>query len=248
MLTLKGKPIISMSQTADSNRANVNNNKQQSVELSSASQFFDIKTIHDKGGFSLGKGITSYLSYCLSSLWFIFSLFHSRVISEFFIQIATLNPIALPKRSRMASFGVLFLFIILLVNLPIAAAGQQDGEDEEDAEDEEAAEDEEDAEDEEAAEDEEDAAEETPPVEATTPPVEETPQVDPFRIPADDQPNAIDDPNLQAEELVAGLIRPTAMAFLGDSSDDILVIEKDNGTVRRIIDGELQPEPLLDVA
>ena len=232
MLTVKGKPIISMSQTADSNRANVNNNKQQSVELSSASQFFDIKTIHDKGDFSLGKGITSYLSYCLSSLWFIFSLFHSRVISEFFIQIATLNPIALPKRSRMASFGVLFLFIILLVNLPISAAGQENGEDEEDAEDEEAAED---------AEDEEDAAEEAPPV-------EETPLVDPFRIPADDQPNAIDDPNLQAEELVAGLIRPTAMAFLGDSSDDILVIEKDNGTVRRIIDGELQPEPLLDVA
>jgi glucose/arabinose dehydrogenase len=257
MLTLKGKPIISMSQTADSNRANVNNNKQQSVELSSASQFSDIKTIRDKGGFSLGKGLNSYLSYCLSSLWFIFSLFHSRVISEFFIQIATLNPIALPKRARIVSFGVLFLFIILLVNLPIAAAGQQDeedaedeeaAEDEEDAEDEEAAEDEEDAEDEEAAEDEEDAAEEAPPVEATTPPVEETPQVDPFRIPADDQPNAIDDPNLQAEELVTGLIRPTAMAFLGDSSDDILVIEKDNGTVRRIIDGELQPEPLLDVA
>ena len=245
MLTLKGKPIISMSQTADSNRANVNNNKQQSVELSSASQFFDIKTIRDKGGFSLGKGLNSYLSYCLSSLWFIFSLFHSRVIPEFFIQIATLNPIALPKRARIVSFGVLFLFIILLVNLPIAAAGQQD---EEDAEDEEAAEDEEDAEDEEAAEDEEDAAEEAPPVEATTPPVEETPQVDPFRIPADDQPNAIDDPNLQAEEMVAGLLRPTAMAFLGDSSDDILVIEKDNGTVRRIIDGELQPEPLLDVA
>ena len=227
MLTLKGKPIISMSQTADSNRANVNNNKQQSVELSSASQFSDIKTIRDKGGFSLGKGLNSYLSYCLSSLWFIFSLFHSRVISEFFIQIATLNPIALPKRARIVSFGVLFLFIILLVNLPITAAGQQD---------------------EEAAEDEEDAAEEAPPVEATTPPVEETPQVDPFRIPADDQPHAIDDPNLEAEELVAGLIRPTAMAFLGDSSDDILVIEKDNGTVRRIIDGELQPEPLLDVA
>ncbi|HET6780326.1 MAG TPA: PQQ-dependent sugar dehydrogenase, partial [Nitrososphaera sp.] len=36
--------------------------------------------------------------------------------------------------------------------------------------------------------------------------------------------------------------------FLGDSSDDILVTFKDNGTVRRIIDGELQAEPLLDVA
>ena len=221
MLTLKGKLIISMSQTADSYRANVNHDKQQSVELSSASHFFDIKTIHDKGGFSLGKGLTSYLSYSLSSLWFFFSLFHSRVISEFFIHIATSNPIALPKRARIVSFGVLFLFIILLVNLPIAAAGQEDADDEE-------------------AEDEEEAEE--------APPVEETPAVDPFRIPADDQPNAIRDPNLQAEELVTGLLRPTVMAFLGDSSDDILVTFKDNGTVRRIIDGVLQPEPLLDVA
>ncbi|MDQ3948095.1 MAG: PQQ-dependent sugar dehydrogenase, partial [Thermoproteota archaeon] len=88
----------------------------------------------------------------------------------------------------------------------------------------------------------EDEAGETPPVGATQAPV------DPFRIPADDQPHAVRDPNLEAEELVAGLIRPTAMVFLGDSSDDILVIEKDNGTVRRIIEGELQPEPLLDVA
>jgi glucose/arabinose dehydrogenase len=249
MLTLKGKPIISMSQTADSNRVNVNHDKQQSVGLSLASQFFDIKTIRDKGGFSLGKGITLYLSYCLSSLWFIFSLFHSRVISEFFIQIATSNPIALPKRARIVSFGVLFLFVILLVNSPIVAAGQEEEDDEDDEEDEEDAEDEVAAEDEEeAAEDEEEAAEDEEEAAEEAPPVEETPQVDPFRIPADDQPNAIDDPNLRAEEIAAGLLRPTAMAFLGDSSDDILVTFKDNGTVRRIIDGVLQPEPLLDVA
>jgi aldose sugar dehydrogenase len=37
------------------------------------------------------------------------------------------------------------------------------------------------------------------------------------------------------------------MAFLG-SSDDILVTEKDNGTVRRVIGGVLQPDPLVDVA
>jgi aldose sugar dehydrogenase len=217
-----------MLQTVDSNKANVNVNhdKQQSIELSSASQFFDIKTIQDKGSFSPGKGLTSYLGYCRSSLWFIFSLLHPRVIFEFFIRTAGSNPIALPKRARIVSFGVPFLFIILLVNLPIFAAGQEEeGGDEE----------------EEGGADGEDEVEETAPV-------EETPAVDPFRIPADDQPHAIRDPNLQAEELVAGLIRPTAMAFLGDSSDDILVIEKDNGTVRRIIDGELQPEPLLDVA
>ena len=40
---------------------------------------------------------------------------------------------------------------------------------------------------------------------------------------------------------------PTAMAFLG-SSDDIIVADKDNGTVRRIIGGVIQPEPLVDVA
>ena len=38
------------------------------------------------------------------------------------------------------------------------------------------------------------------------------------------------------------------MAFLGNSSNDILVTEKDNGTVRRVIGGVVQPEPIVDVA
>jgi aldose sugar dehydrogenase len=38
------------------------------------------------------------------------------------------------------------------------------------------------------------------------------------------------------------------MAFLGNSSDDIIVTEKNNGTVRRVIEGVIQPEPLVDVA
>jgi aldose sugar dehydrogenase len=62
----------------------------------------------------------------------------------------------------------------------------------------------------------------------------------------DDLPPAISDPNLRMETVADGLNRPTAMAFLGP--DDILVLDKDNGTVRRIIDGDLQEEPLLDVA
>ena len=62
----------------------------------------------------------------------------------------------------------------------------------------------------------------------------------------DDLPPAVKDPNLRIETVAEGLIRPTAMAFLG--SNDILVLDKDNGTVRRIIDGEVQEEPLLDVA
>ena len=52
----------------------------------------------------------------------------------------------------------------------------------------------------------------------------------------------------RVETVATGLDRPTAMAFLGGSSNDILVTEKDSGTVRRIIDGQVQREPVLDVA
>jgi len=55
----------------------------------------------------------------------------------------------------------------------------------------------------------------------------------------------INDPNLKTEVVVNGLELPTGMAFLGP--DDILVTEKDKGTVRRITDGKILPEPLLDV-
>ena len=43
----------------------------------------------------------------------------------------------------------------------------------------------------------------------------------------------------------SGLDLPTTMAFLGDN--DILVLEKDKGTVQRIVNGKMLPEPLLDV-
>jgi len=56
------------------------------------------------------------------------------------------------------------------------------------------------------------------------------------------------DPNLRLEEVASGLENPTAMAFLGDSGDDILVTERNNGNVNLvIIDGEIQDEPLIDV-
>nr|MDQ3968187.1 PQQ-dependent sugar dehydrogenase [Thermoproteota archaeon] len=55
----------------------------------------------------------------------------------------------------------------------------------------------------------------------------------------------INDPNLQVEEVFEGLELPTSMAFLGE--DDILVTEKDSGRVQRIIDGEMQEEPVIDV-
>jgi aldose sugar dehydrogenase len=55
----------------------------------------------------------------------------------------------------------------------------------------------------------------------------------------------INDPNLQAEIVIEGLDFPTSMAFLGP--DDILVLEKENGTVQRIVNGTILDEPLLDV-
>ena len=56
-------------------------------------------------------------------------------------------------------------------------------------------------------------------------------------------PTITNDPNLKIELVAAGLEQPTSMSFLGP--DDILVLEKNNGTVRRIINGTVS-EPLLD--
>jgi glucose/arabinose dehydrogenase len=55
----------------------------------------------------------------------------------------------------------------------------------------------------------------------------------------------IRDPNLKMEKVFDGLNFSTSMAFLG--SDDILVLEKEKGTVQRIVNGTIQKEPLLDV-
>jgi aldose sugar dehydrogenase len=57
---------------------------------------------------------------------------------------------------------------------------------------------------------------------------------------------SLNDPNLSVETVFRGLEFPTAMAFLGE--DDILVTEKDSGRVQRIVNGELQEEPVIDVA
>jgi aldose sugar dehydrogenase len=55
----------------------------------------------------------------------------------------------------------------------------------------------------------------------------------------------INEPNMRIEEVARGLEFPTTMAFVGP--DDILVPEKEKGTVRRIINGNLLPEPVLSV-
>ncbi|HJR84796.1 MAG TPA: hypothetical protein VJ772_05440 [Nitrososphaeraceae archaeon] len=57
----------------------------------------------------------------------------------------------------------------------------------------------------------------------------------------------IEDSNLKVETVFDGLKLPTSIAFL--NRNDILVLEKDKGTVQRIIkiNGNMLQEPLLDV-
>ena len=57
---------------------------------------------------------------------------------------------------------------------------------------------------------------------------------------------SVNDTSLTVEQVTGGLISPTTIAFLDE--DTILVLEKDNGRVRVIENGVLQPEPLLDVS
>jgi glucose/arabinose dehydrogenase len=55
----------------------------------------------------------------------------------------------------------------------------------------------------------------------------------------------INDRNLKVDEIARGLYLPTRIAFLGPN--DILVTQKVNGTVSRIINGTVLAPPLLDV-
>jgi aldose sugar dehydrogenase len=55
----------------------------------------------------------------------------------------------------------------------------------------------------------------------------------------------LNDPNLQAEIYVEGFSWPTSMAFI--DKNNILVLEKEEGTVRLVTDGILQEEPILEV-
>lgn len=54
----------------------------------------------------------------------------------------------------------------------------------------------------------------------------------------------ITDPSLKAELIVDGLLAPTSIAFL--DSNNILLLEKE-GNVRLISNGQLQPEPVLQL-
>lgn len=57
---------------------------------------------------------------------------------------------------------------------------------------------------------------------------------------------SLNEPALIVQSVVSGLEQPTSMAFLGP--DDILVLQKADGRVRRVTGGVLQAAPVLDVA
>lgn len=64
---------------------------------------------------------------------------------------------------------------------------------------------------------------------------------------ADSIPTQILDPNLQVTPvLTGGLVQPIGIVFLG--ANDFLVLEKASGQVKRVINGVIQPAPVLDLA
>jgi aldose sugar dehydrogenase len=66
-----------------------------------------------------------------------------------------------------------------------------------------------------------------------------------FQALPDPAPPAISDPNIRVEKVITGLEMPTSMAFL--DNDDIIITQKDNGRVRLVSNGILQPQPILQV-
>lgn len=66
-----------------------------------------------------------------------------------------------------------------------------------------------------------------------------------FQVLPDPSPPSIPDPNIRVEKVITGLEMPTSMAFL--DNDDIIITQKDNGRVRLVSNGVLQPQPILQV-
>ena len=62
---------------------------------------------------------------------------------------------------------------------------------------------------------------------------------------ADTKPTQILDPNLQVTTVVSGLSQPIGVVFL--APNDMLVLEKASGLVRRVINGVIQAAPALDL-
>lgn len=56
----------------------------------------------------------------------------------------------------------------------------------------------------------------------------------------------VNDNSLTVEKITEGLDFPTSMSFLGNN--DILVTEKNTGIVKRVLNGQVQDTPALDVS
>ena len=68
---------------------------------------------------------------------------------------------------------------------------------------------------------------------------------------ADTTPVAVLDPNLEVTTVVGGLAQPIGVVFLPTvppSANDMLVLEKASGRVKRVISGVVQPTLALDLA
>jgi glucose/arabinose dehydrogenase len=61
----------------------------------------------------------------------------------------------------------------------------------------------------------------------------------------DPTPPTISDPNIRVERVITGLELPTSMEFL--DNDDIIITQKDDGRVRLVSNGILQPQSILQV-
>jgi aldose sugar dehydrogenase len=63
--------------------------------------------------------------------------------------------------------------------------------------------------------------------------------------PSNNDPRVVDDTNFTIKRYSEGIEFRSSTAFLGP--DDILVVEKNSGQVRRIVNGAMLKEPLLDL-
>src|SRR5688572_18048023 len=66
-----------------------------------------------------------------------------------------------------------------------------------------------------------------------------------FQVLPDPTPPSISDPNIRVEKVITGLEMPTSMAFL--DNDDIIITQKENGQLRLVSNGILQPQPITQV-
>ncbi len=70
-------------------------------------------------------------------------------------------------------------------------------------------------------------------------------QNDTFSVLGDSDPPSITDSGLKVEKVIQGLSEPTSMVFL--DRDDILIVQKNDGKVRLVSNGQLQPDPVFEV-